>query len=564
MTKKNIIALAITPDRGLEIAEVNPSTGNIVKYAHRNLDVVTIKSVIPDMDVFKELLQDALTEIGAIKGSSIYMTLPTVTMGISNYMASQNDESIKQLISNNLIEKDIIFRDNDPLVVTTGLSVTIQSKIVAYTVAVYSIIQEASRIIADLGYKIESIDVSVSAIFRALIATGKVQAQPDTTWLMLMVDNSAARLLALNGESLIEYKEEQMMYDYADTAANCDMVASSMAAYIEKIPAKYLFIISRTDNVSAEMLSTKIKYNNAIVFLEANSFGNDSFIEAPDLSEEDVKNISLDLVGTCIQDEKLFHFNLFNEELGDVYWNQQPPQFKFNGQTIVLSNEFLIKWGIIILLIILIPAIGLYMYLNGECNKIQADCDAAKSKLKQTEEQIKKYEGLISADVFSEQDEIRIGVVKNTAFYNYIDLLGRDMPKKLWLNSLTICDDYINMEGNADNIESIYTFYRNIKDSVSDSNLKLQKLALANYSINSASSDLTILDDKELPENGESSGLLDEFTENSNDIILSTNADFYEFMISDKSPKELNKILKSKAEKAQKAAKGKKKKNKEE
>ena len=561
MAKKNIIALAITADRGLEVAEMDSATGSITKYAHRDLDVVTLKSIIPDMDVFKELLSEVLVEIGAPKGASIIMTLPTVSMGVGNYMASQNDETIVQLVSNDLMEKDLVFRDNDPLVVTTGLSVTIQSKVVAYTAAVYSIIQEASRIVTDLGYKIEAIDVSVASIFRALISTGKVQAQQDTTWLMLLVDNHAARLMALNGTSLVEYKEEQLMYDYADTAANCDMVASTMASYIEKIPAKYLFIVSRTDNVSAEMLASKIKYNNAVIFLEANAFSKETFADAPDIAPEEAKNISLDLIGSCLYGERFLHFNLFCEELGDVYWAQQPPQFKFNGQTIVLSNEFLIKWCVILLLIILIPAAGLYFYFNSECSKLQADYEAAQSKLKQTEEQIKKYEGLVSADVFSEQDEIRIGVVKNTAFYNYVDLLGREMPAKLWLTAFTICDDYINMEGRADNIDSIYSFYRNIKDSITDSNVKLQKLALATIEANDLPDDLTIIDDKELPENGDDEeGVvpLDVFTENSNDIILSSNADFYEFMISDKTPKQISDMKK----KADKSANSKKKKKK--
>ena len=549
MAKKNIIALAISADRGLEVAEMDNLTGSITKYAHRDLELVTLKSVIPDMDVFKELLSDALLEIGAVKGSSIIMTLPTVSMGVGNYMASQNDEAIIQLVSNDLTDKDLVFRDNDPLVVTNGLSVTIQSKVVAYSAQVYSIIQEAARIISDLGYKIEVIDTSVSAVFRALINTGKVQAQQDTNWLMLLVDNHAARLLTLNGTSLIEYKEEQLMYDYADTAANCDMVASTMATYIEKIPAKYLFIVSRTDNVSAEMLASKIKYNNAVIFLEANAFSKETFADAPTLAPEEAKNISLDLIGTCLYSERYFHFNFFCEELGDVYWEQQPPQFKFNGQTIILSNEFLIKWGVILLAIILIPAAGLYFYFNSEYNKINSDYEAAQTKLKQTEEQIKKYEGLVSAEVFSEQDEIRIGTVKNTAFYNYIDLLGREMPAKLWLTTLTLCDQYINMEGRADTIDSIYTFYRNIKDNITDSNVKLQKLTLATIEENSLPANLSsILSENDLQENSDEEIPADLFTENSNDIILSSSADFYEFIISDKTPKELRNLTKPKTD----------------
>lgn len=533
MKQKRIIAVAVTPDRGLEVAEMDYAAGVITKYTQRDLGVVTLKNIIPDLDVFKELLNECFIELNIPKGSNIVLSLPAVNTGIGNYMTSQSDSSIVQLISGDLIEKELLFRDNEPLVVTTGLNITIQSKIVAYTASVYSIVQEAARIIVDLGYKIHSIDVSLASIFRALIQTGKVQAQPDTTWMMVLVENSAARLMVLDGEKLVEYKEEHLIFDFSDTAGNCDMVAQAIAPYLDKIPAKYLFVVSRTENVSAEMLASKIKYNNSIIFLEANSFNNQAFIDAPNVDDETAKKISLDVIGACLYNERYIHFNLFCEELGDVYLAQQPPQIKFGETTIVLDNPFLIKWAIILVLLILVPSIGAFSYLTQEYNKFEEDYNAAKQKLTQTQAKIKKYEGIVSAEKFSETDEIRIGVSKNTEIYNYFDLLGREMPQKLWLTSLTLSSSQVEINGQADNIESIYTFFRNIKDSISASPVKLQKLGLAN-----ASSILDVAIEKgDLPENG--SGI--DFEENSNDIILSSNADFYEFLISDKTPEELEK-----------------------
>jgi len=546
MSKKSIIAVAVTPDMGLEVAEMNYATGTIDKYVQKDIGVVTVRNIIPDLDVFKEVLADCFAELGIAKGSGVILSLPTINMGIGNYMTSQSDESIVQLISGDLIEKELLFRDNDPLVVTTGLSVTVQSKIVAYTASVYSIVQEAARIIVEMGYKIESIDVSTASVFRALIQTGKVQAQPDTTWMMLLADNSAARLLVLDGERLVEYKEEQLMYDFSDTAGNCDMVAQAISPYFEKVPAKYLFVVSRTDCVSAEMLASKLKYNNAIIFLEANSFKKEGFIDAPQLPADVAMNISLDVIGACLYNERYIHFNLFSPELGDVYWAQQPPQFKFGETTVVLSNDELVKWVVMFLLIILLPAAGIYYYFMTECGKLEEDYNVAKQKLVETQAKIKKYEGMVSAEKFSESDEIRIGVSKNTEIYNYFDLLGREMPKKLWLTSLTLSNSHVELSGQADNIESIYTFFRNIKDAISGTPVKLQKLGLANAEGLTA----PVLSDEELPENND----MYSFDENSNDIILSSNADFYEFLISDKTAEQ---IARMKSPKADKKAKGK-------
>lgn len=544
MAKKRIFAVAVTPDRGLEVAEMDYSSGVIVKYAQRALDVVTIRSVIPDMDVFKDLLKDCLTEVGAPKGSGIVLSLPTVSMGLGNYMSSQTDASIVQLIENDLMEKELLFRDNDPLVVTTGLSVTVQSKVVAYTAAVFSIVQEAATMITDLGYTIHSIDSSVAAVFRALVHTGKIQPQGDGTWLMMLVDNSHARIMAFNGESLVEYKEEQLLYDVSDPAGNSEMVASAMSIYLEKLPAKYLFIVSRADAVSAEMLASKVKYNNPIIFLEANSYAKEGFIDVRGIPEDMADSISLDLIGACLYDESLLHFNMFVEALGNVYEDQQPAKLG----SIALTNAFCIKMAIFFILPILGAFFAGTSYLGGQKAEVEQEISAKKVKIEATKSKIKELESQVSSDEFSEGDQIKLGVSRNTEIFNYFDILGREMPQKLWLTYLSLAhlgfDDkyiHVDLEGQADNIESIYAFYRNLRENIeeptsSSDKVKLQKLALAKINPPKVSEDF---EDGDLPENGLGDLV---FNENSNDIILSSNADFYEYIISNKSPKELERM----------------------
>lgn len=541
MAKKKTIAVAITPDRGLEVAEMDYMSGTIIKYTQKDLGVVTLKTVIPDMDVFKDLLQECFAELGVPKGSQIVLCLPTVSMGMGSYMSSQTDASIVQQISNDLIDNDLIFRDNDPLVVTTGLSLSIQSKVVAYTASVYSVIQEAARMLIDLGYKIKAIDVSASSVLRGLIHSGKVQTEFDTTWLMLLVDNGHARIFALNDDHLIEYKEEQMMYDYSDTVGNCEMVASTVSHYFEKVPAKYLFVVSRTDSVPAEMLASKIKYENPIIFLDANSYSKETFVNTSGIPEDIAEKISLELIGAALYEEKGLHFNLFDKELGDVYTSQQPPSVTIGGKTYILTDEFVYKiCAIIVLPLILIAAFG-YYYFNGQNSAIETEIADWQTKTKAKQLEAAKFK-VDTGDKFSEIDEINMGLARNTELYSFLDLIGRDMPQKMWLNHLTLANlsekatsIHVDIEGHADNIESIYTFYRNIKDSVGSTKVQLQKLSLA--TVKSASEDFSFDDD--LPAN---SG---DFIENSNEIMLSSNADFYEFIISEKSPKELEKMKKT-------------------
>ena len=105
-----------------------------------------------------------------------------------------------------------------------------------------------------------------------------------------------------------------------------------------------------------------------------------------------------------------------------------------------------------------------------------------------------------------------MGLIHNKNIYTYYTIVGTEIPKKLWLTGLKLGKN-TTIEGQADNLESVYSFFRNIKDYNPDSQIKLQKLALA------SNSNIAALTE---------SGNFD-----TDSIITSMNADFYEFRISD-------------------------------
>ena len=96
----------------------------------------------------------------------------------------------------------------------------------------------------------------------------------------------------------------------------------------------------------------------------------------------------------------------------------------------------------------------------------------------------------------------------------------------MWLTKLEL-GKHITIEGQADNLESVYSFFRNIKDYNPNSDIKLQKLGLA------TNSKLTTLSEEEAFD--------------TDSIISSMNADFYEFRISN-APEVTKKAIKSDSE----------------
>ena len=179
-------------------------------------------------------------------------------------------------------------------------------------------------------------------------------------------------------------------------------------------------------------------------------------------------------------------------------------------KTYPLSNENLVKAFIVLLVIILVPAVIAFIILSTTVNAKKEESDKIDGYIKKAQEFLKENEA-ISSDLFDEGDEIRIGLEHNKGVYSYYTIVGTEIPKKLWLTHLKL-GNKTTIEGQADNLESIYGFFRSIKDYNPESAIKLQKLGLATNSRNSSI---------------DVDGNFD--TES---LLTSLNADFYEFRIS--------------------------------
>ena len=192
-----------------------------------------------------------------------------------------------------------------------------------------------------------------------------------------------------------------------------------------------------------------------------------------------------------------------------MYINQSPSEVVYIfSHKLVMSVETMLGLGILAAILIIAIAVLIYVPINNLNKAKQAKIDEVNHEIEQNQIFLDKNKD-ISANAFDEGDEIRMGITNNKNIYTYYSIVGTEIPKKLWLTSLDLGKKLI-IRGQADNLESIYSFYRNIKDYNAGSNVKLQKLALASNGSKKAISNT-----------------------DSDDVITSLNADYYEFVISD-------------------------------
>lgn len=517
--KKNIaVGVSVTPEIGLEVAQIDFVSKTILKYGTRQLNYDNNRKEIADLDIFKETLQDLLFELQIPKGSEIYLNLPAITFKVKDYPASLNEEQISNAVEEELYDHPI-FKESDPAIDAVKLpNSTIQFNKIAYTAAQKVMLIEIAMQIKDLGYKLAGIDTAVNSTLNSLIFKERVDVNPGTSWVLLIVDNSCCRVIPMQGRNYVDCFEEKVSIgEVLGDAENYATVVNAIKPILKNLPSQYLCVVSETNIISAQVLAGQLQYNAPIIHQEANIFAKEPFLDvAAGIDDEQAKLVSLGVIGAGIYRDFLpfsnVHLNLYNANLGDVYLLEQPPVLKFGSLSLVMSLENMIK----VLIPVAIIIIAVTMTVLGFIGNMIAQKNNRVAELEQSIKSINQFlkdNESVSAELFDEGDEIRIGLLHNKDIYTYFTIVGTEIPKKLWLTSLDLGDN-ITIEGQADNLESVYSFFRNIKDYAPDSPIKLQKLGMA-----SINSNLQAISD---------SGSFD-----TDSVITSMNADYYQFKISD-------------------------------
>lgn len=515
--KNIVVGVSVTPEIGLEVAQVDFLTKTILKYDYRPLEYDNARREITDLDIFKETLLDLFVSMGIPKGSDVVLNIPPAAFNIVDYPASMQDDQVSAAIEEELYSKPI-FQDVEPALDFFKLpNSTIQFSKYVYTASQKTALIEIVMQLDELGYNLIAIETSPNATLNALVYNERLNTSPDVTWLMLQVDSTCCRLMSMQGKTYVDGVEERISIgEVLGDEENYSTVVSAIQPLLKNLPSQYMFVVSKTNIISAEALANKLVYSSPIIHQEANVFNREEFLAVdPSANIENPKMISLDVIGAAIKREFqpsiYINLNLFNATLGDVFLSKQPPVVELFGKKIVCTMQNMVVASVIAALVILLPAFGGLTYFknliaiqNSQIQNLDADIEKEKRYLKENEN--------VSTELFDEGDEIRMGLVHNKNIYTYFTIVGTEIPMKVWLTSLKL-GEHIEIEGQADNLESVYSFFRNIKDYDPSSPIKLQKLGLATKTKMQA--------------------LTDEGGFDTETLLSSMNADFYEFRISD-------------------------------
>lgn len=499
---KITIGLSVSPGVGLEMIEIDRTTKTVSKYACRPLEYNYSTREITDYDQFRDVLIELFDELHINKKSNVILNLPTVHFGMISLPLLLTDDAVTNAIISET-EQSYIFKRQEPVVSWAEVSsnVETENRELVYTALQQSALDEINAVFKEVGCTLLCVETSYASLLKTLYYTELAQEQmkDNITWNLMVVGQNNYSLLSMVGKKVIEYYEEPLALKSFVDDEIYNAITSSAQVTLQTLPANYLYIISETDLVSSEVLSMKISFEGMVKFLESNKYVQNELMPVnlnilPNLALK----ITPEVIGAGIYQITDFpiKFNLIGSKDSAnteyIASSENCPRITIGNVEVELTPDFIKKISLIIGGIILAPCLLIAVILGPLVEKEQQKVSELSTKVAQYNEDIKKYNDVNAGNAFDTSSEINNVQVSNRSKLLYYSVLGLTVPNKLWISSfVTTESNGVDIKGRATDVESVYAFYKGIKQSIIKSDVRLYKLEIVSESIDDVINDIS-------------------------------------------------------------------------
>ncbi len=492
---KEIVYLSVTPGVGLELIQVDPVIKSVKTYGHKPLGYSDSMREVASYDEFKTNLQELFQDLNINPKCNIVLNLPMVHFGKVELPLLLNDEGITEAVISE-VEQSYIFKRCEPVVSWfEGRSNTASdTRVIFYSAVQKNAVDKIREILSEMGANLRGVEISLVSNLRALYFSGLTATQmtEGTPWNLMVVNSSGYSLISMLGMQIIDYYEEPLALKTYELDEIYDVVNTSAQIALMNFPSNYLYVVSETDMVSAEHLSSKMPFEGKIDFLENNSFRKREILPVSlNILPDQVIKISLESVGVAVSRACDYPIKLDfsgNNQSEMSMSGEESISFNFNDKEIVLTETVLKKISLVIAAVLIVPSLIAMLTLPIVQKKNRAQLNDINAKIKNIEDEIKKLTELATeSGNFVIRTEIENVLKYNRAKLIAYSALGESVPADLWITYFSAKDNgKVDIKGVSEDVEDIYLFFKNMKDSMIDTQLRLNKLEMVSDSIDEA------------------------------------------------------------------------------
>lgn len=492
---KEIVYLSVTPGVGLELIQVDASARSVKNYSYRPLEYNESLREIASIDEFKNAAEELFSELKIAPKSNVVVNLPMVLFGSKDLPILLADDAVTEALTSE-VEQSYIFKRFEPAVswCDSAMGQSGDTRKLYYSAIQKNVVDDIKNALTELGVNLVGVEMSLTSILKALAFTGLAEEQmkENVSWNLMLINQNGYSICSLVGKNIVEYYEEPLAIKSFEGDEIYNAINASAQITLMSYPASFLYIISTTDMVSAELLSKRMHVDGIVKYYDNNDFKRDNPLPVSlEVIEETSHKISLEAIGvgagSSVNMPIKFNFLASSSETG-IDDPDEPFHVELGSYEFDISPNAARNISLVVSVLALIPVLAVFLIVPMIAKQKQTQLDSVNSKLEQTNAEIKRIqEEQNKLNDFDANAEIKKVLGYNRSkLLSYI-ALGESVPKSLWVTYFTAQDDgKIDIKGDSENVEDIYTFFKNMKDSLINTKLRLHKLEMKTNSIDEA------------------------------------------------------------------------------
>lgn len=494
---KDTVYLSVTPGVGLELIQLDTSSRTIKNYAYRPLEYNESLRELSDIEGFKNAVTELFAELKINIKSNVVLNLPMVLFGSKELPLLLADDAVTEALTSE-VEQSYIFKRYEPVISWIDAN-NFQSgdmRKLFYSAVQKNVIDDIKNALTELGATLSGVEMSLTSILKALAFSGLAEEQmkKNISWNLMLITQSGYSICSMIGKNIVDYYEEPLAIKSFEGDEIYNAINASAQITLMSYPANYLYVVSETDMVSAELLSKRLQTDGIVNFWENNSFKKqDALPVSLEVLEETAHKISLEAIGIAVGSSVSMpvRFNFISGSStsdGATDDPNEPVHIPIGENGIDISPNAARNVALAAGVVLLIPAILAFILVPMVANQKQTLLDEVNAKLQQTDAEIKRLqEEQNKQNDFDVNAEIKKVLANNRSKLMAYTALGESVPKKLWVTYFVAKDDgKFDIKGDSSNVEDIYLFFRNMKDSLISTKLRLHKLEMKTDSVDEA------------------------------------------------------------------------------
>ena len=302
---KVTVGISVSPNVGLELIQIDPSSNKIMKYARRDLPYNPSIREIEDYAEFKQNLIDLFNELKILpQNTKAVLNLPSVCFGHDYLPTVLDDEGVTTALISK-IEENYLFKKNTPVVswVDVKENNRTEKRCVLYAAMQEEVLNVIQQVFTDLGVTLIAVENTYSSLIKTLQYTEitKDFAESNGSWNILLVSQNSYAVFSMLGYSVIEYVEEPLAIKSFNNDEVYVAISQSASAVLDKFPTDKLLIVSESNDVSAEILAMQLKQPGDVIFLECNQYSKEPIMNVDlNILPHYVKAITPEAIGAAI------------------------------------------------------------------------------------------------------------------------------------------------------------------------------------------------------------------------------------------------------------------------